>query len=486
MKNKRILLVLLSAMLFLLVGCGSTSQTKRTRNLPGFESGKINLVFFIYENQEEYERIAKKFSEVEGNEKINIVVQKATESYYSELINSYVGAQTPDIVFMKTSEVMPFLSSNRLVPLDEYLNKSTVLSTSDLWEVNNAYRYNGSSLGSGQLYGIVKDFSPDWPLIYNVNYYNQACAQLGEEGTRILEKLERGKNYPSDMTGLNPLDYTLTWTEFYDVSKKIKELNPKVNGTILDTSPEMQIMEWIQMQGEYLFTEDDKECKDIVNNEKIRAAFELFRKLQDGQSSPAPWSNSTEAGNTQIKKATVGSKFCGRWGYTEYNWSDYLNMLSYCPDPLPDNYNSLEKTSYTVSSAIGGAMALCITSKCEYKEEAWKFIEYFMTTYQEEQIKNGYNISGNKTLVERYFLDTNQKEELLKLNTFFYNLSLTSGQLRYNKYIGTDTIYNIMWLYFQDYFYSSNHDSSDPNNSDWIKCLENIRKGLNNEIKKHL
>ena len=42
-----------------------------------------------------------------------------------------------------------------------------------------------------------------------------------------------------------------------------------------------------------------------------------------------------------------------------------------------------------------------------------------------------------------------------------------------------------MWMYFQDYFYSSKHDASDPNNADWIKCLENIRTGLNNELKKH-
>ena len=483
---KNLLCVILSIItLLVLVGCGGQDGTKantKGRNLPGYETGKINLVFFVHENQAEYERVAKAFCALEENEKVNIIVQKATESYYSELLNSYIGAQTPDIVFMKTSEIMPFLSYNRLVALDSYLESSKKLSLSDLWEVNNCYRYDGTSLGQGKLYGIVKDFSPDWPLIYNANYVKGACQSMGEEGTQILNKLEKSASYPETLGTSSPSEYALTWTEFYKLTSKIKELNPKVNGTILDTSPEMQLMEWIQMQGEYLFTEDDKQCKDLVNNEKIRAAFELFRKLQDGNQSPAPWSNSTEAGNYQIKKGTVGSKFCGRWGYAEFDWTSQLGTLMYAADPLPDNFDSLEKNNYTISSAVGGAMALCITSKCEYPEIAFRFIEYFMTTYQ---VKVGYNISGNKTLVKQAFLDETQEEEILKLNTFFYNLSQNAGTLRYNKYIGTDTIYNIMWMYFQDYFYSSKHDASDPNNADWIKCLENIRTGLNNELKKH-
>jgi maltose-binding protein MalE len=482
---KKIIIAILALVICIVeTGCGNDGK----KALPGYEEGKINLVFFVYDQVEEYQQLAADFSEVEGNEGINIIISQATDSYYSELQNSYIGSQTPDIVFMKTSEVMPFLNQDLLISLDKYIDDSDIISQNDLWAINNCYRYEKSTgtLGgnSGKLYGLIKDFSPDWPLVYNKAYVSAACATLGTEGANILNKLNKGSSYPAHLGSESAADYALNWTEFYNLALAIKKTSG-VNGTILDASPEMQILQWIQMNGDYLFTEDDKQCKDIVNTPAIKSAFEMFRKLQDGASSPAQWSNTTSGGTSQIISGKVGSTFYGRWAYAQYRWDEKLNELGYAPAPLPDNYSSTAATDYTLSSAIGGAMALSITAKCEYLEEAWKFIEYFFTEYQKEQVGKGYNISGNKTLAEKAFLNSNQDADKLALNTFFYNLSINSQTLRYNRYIGTDTIYNIMWLYFSDYFYSSKHDATNPDNSDWISCLNNIRNQLNLELAKH-
>ena len=74
---------------------------------------------------------------------------------------------------------------------------------------------------------------------------------------------------------------------------------------------------------------------------------------------------------------------------------------------------------------------------------------------------------------------------MYQLNSFYYNLGMNSSTMRYNRYIGTEQIYNIMWLNFKEYFYDTNHDSSDPNNEKWIQCLEQIEQDLNNELRKY-
>lgn len=495
-KYKSILCMAIAGLMSL--SCAACGGKQINRKLPGYVDGKKNLVFFVYDNEDVYEELASAFEGEEGNEEINIIIQKATDSYYEEVLKSYVGAQTPDVVFMKSSEIMPFLSGKtpKLLPLDDYIQKSQKMSLDDLWPINDCYRYDAASnmLGveGAPLYGLIKDFSPDWTLVYNKEIFDTALNAMSDKSmaSGIREKLERGARYPLDMTDKNATDYTLTWTEYYQLALQVKnscttESGQTINGTILDAGPEMMLMQWIQMNGEYLFSEDDKYCKSITDTQGIRAAFEMFRKLQDGAGSPANWSNSTAGGPTLLNQGKVASTCNGRWAFNEYNWIDNIEKFGYIPAPLPDDFDALTTTNYTLSSAIGGCMALCITSKCEYPDEAFKFIEYFFTEFEKEQAQQGYNISGNRSLAHEYMLDDSLDKKLLDLNTFYYNLGMNSSTMRYNRYLGTDSIYNILWLNFKAYFYENNHDSSDPNNAQWVQCLKNIERDLNAELKKY-
>lgn len=349
--RKIVSMVLLLTLILTLAACRPNKQ------LPGFQDGKKNVVFFVYDNETLYEELATEFESQPGNEDINIIIQKAADSYYEELSTSYVGSQTPDIIFMKTSEIMPFLTTNRILALDEYIEKSELIEWSDLWPINDCYRYNSETGEMGDpdapLYGLIKDFSPDWTLVYNKELFTTAANAMSDKqmAATILEKLERSANYPEDMTGEDPLDYTLTWSEYYALSLQVKN-SCGVNGTILDASPEMQIMQWIQMNGEYLFTEDDKQCKSITGTPGILAAFEMFRKLQDGASSPAGWSNTTAGGPILLNQGKVASTCNGRWAFNEYGWIENLDTFGYMSSPLPDNFNDLPATEYTLTSAI--------------------------------------------------------------------------------------------------------------------------------------
>ncbi len=58
--------------------------------------------------------------------------------------------------------------------LTPYLEKSQVLRTDDLLAVNDSFRWDGSKIGQGPCYGIVKDWSQDATLWYNTKLFDKA------------------------------------------------------------------------------------------------------------------------------------------------------------------------------------------------------------------------------------------------------------------------------------------------------------------------
>lgn len=484
---------------FGVAGCGRSD-----RKLPGWVDGKKNLIFYIFDEVPFYQSVAQRFNQLEGNEDVNVVILKSGTTYFDDLILSYAGAQTPDIVFMQMGDILPFLNGRNILlePLDEYLAESEVLKESDLWPANDGYRYNeqtknlDSTSKSNKLYSIIKDFSPDFPLTYNkaamlaATSYNSEDETLPTVSTETGETVQISKKtirdklnaamengYPAEIpAGGSALDYTLTWDEYNALALAMKNLGAS-SGAVLDGAPELQILQWIEMSGETLFDEDNN-CRDIKNTPGIRKAFDNFRILQERQNSAAPWVNGSQPGYAQfrdgLEKLSSGtaSTFYGRWAYSQFGWDQSLDKIGYCAPPLPADYEA-----GNLSSAIGGAMGLSITSKCQYKEEAWDFIEFFMTTIQQEEAAKGFNISGNRTIANEYFANAEGSAEYKALNSFYFNLSQNSQTLHQNPYISQSKLKSIMWYHFEGYFYGTSTAS-------WETVLDNIRNEINTEIAK--
>lgn len=493
--KKRIFAFCVAMVLVLSVCVALPGCDGQERKLPGWVDGKKNLIFYVFDQVEYYNEIAQEFNSLEGNEDANVIIQKAASDYFGDLINSYVGAATPDIVFMQVGDILPFLNGKNILlePLDEYLANSEVLTEEDLWPSNDGYRYNETTktldpAKNNKLYAIIKDFSPDFPLSYNRDAMIAATTAMGAQGATIRGKLESfmENGYPAEIPeGGSPADYTLTWSEYNALALAMKQAGYG-SGVVLDGAPELQLLQWIEMNGEYLFTEDDTQCKDIRNTPAIRAAFDNFRVLQDGPDAATQWVNSTQPGYQLFKNSLTGSMpmssmtastYYGRWAYSQFEWDQNLDKIGYCAPPLPDDYtyDSENPNNY---SAVGGAMSLAITSKCAHKDLAWKFIEFFMTTVQERDAETGFNISGNMTIAKEKFLSTEGKsEEYNKLNSFFYNLGMNSKTVRMNRYITQTTFKQILWQNFEQYFYK-------PASKTWDEVLDGIRRDLNNEIAK--
>ena len=168
MKGKRVLL--LSTLALLLVSCNTTT-TKKDK-----------LIFYVWGDSTEianYEKIAKDFTN-ETNIKVEVI--SATGDYYDGLNISFSSSNNaPDIFFTESGEFLSHLASKKIMNLTPYIENGQLdVQTNNnpngkiqLWDINDAYRYDGSQVGSGDYYALIKDWSPDFIMWYNKSHIDE-------------------------------------------------------------------------------------------------------------------------------------------------------------------------------------------------------------------------------------------------------------------------------------------------------------------------
>ena len=146
--KKVILSIVMLFFLTLIVGC------EGKKNI-GDDDGNVELTYYIWGNNTEVNAIQNVIDQFEAlYPNITVNIERAGDSYFFDLKMKFASGRGPDIFLMDPGEIMPFLEEDFILPLDEYIEDSEILSTDDLWDVNNGYRYDGDSLGSGNLYEI--------------------------------------------------------------------------------------------------------------------------------------------------------------------------------------------------------------------------------------------------------------------------------------------------------------------------------------------
>jgi multiple sugar transport system substrate-binding protein len=68
----------------------------------------------------------------------------------------------PDLVRDAGTDVTPYIAGQGIaLNLDKYFEQSSILKESDIMPVNNVWKWDGTSQGTGSRYGIAKDWSQD-------------------------------------------------------------------------------------------------------------------------------------------------------------------------------------------------------------------------------------------------------------------------------------------------------------------------------------
>lgn len=433
----------------------------------GDNGKRDHLVFYVWGDNSEiasYEKIAADF---EKETSIRVEVRPSTSDYYDSLNISFSSAQNaPDIFFTESGQFLSHLASKRLMNLTPYIENGELNVTTEsrpdgdieLWDVNDAYRYNGSEIGQGDYYALIKDWSPDFVLWYNK-------AHIDEYNTEhnLTEGDPEFMQYPSQ-------DVPMTWGQFLDYSHKLRKENRY--GTMLDRVPYKHLMEWIQMTGSSTWKDGNLEFNS--EDEGVKEAFQFFFDLQVGDKASAPKIGPTGVGSGEaFANGNLSFAFFGNWAYSTYHWDSVPFEIGYCPAPVPDKGRAL--TENDIYAGSSGMISLAVNAKTTLPDEAIKFLNYYMTKGNQYMATKGFNIPGNRKIAESDDYKHPEDSTLAKINQYFLNIATSyTHPLVYNKAVSQDTVEEIMGKHISNYL-------SAPNGQ-----INSVLQSIAQDIKKEL
>jgi multiple sugar transport system substrate-binding protein len=131
----------------------------------------------------------------------------------------YAAGNPPDLVRVQAPSVPPWLARKMLYDLTPYFQASTMLKIDDLAPANDYYKAEDPlHVGSGKIYGMCKDWSPDFTLFL----YKKAFADKGLDLPSDTEPLtyqklcELGEQltaFEGDRITMFGFDYPDTWVD---------------------------------------------------------------------------------------------------------------------------------------------------------------------------------------------------------------------------------------------------------------------------------
>src|SRR5690606_31831160 len=164
------------------------------------DDGKIVLSFMGHGNPDEkkiFESVIKSFEETYDNVKVNYTALPICE-YAQRLSTLIASGKHPDVYYAAGPEFARFVAADQLLNLQPYLDSTDIFDPDNVWEqALNRYRFNGNTVGEGDLYGLPKDVGP-WALAYNKNLFDEADVDYP----------------PADLTNW-------TWNELIETAKKL-------------------------------------------------------------------------------------------------------------------------------------------------------------------------------------------------------------------------------------------------------------------------
>lgn len=98
---------------------------------------------------------------------------------YSQKLTTLVSSgKAPDVFYVGGPEFYRFVEAGILLNLQPYLEKTDLFDPNNVWkQALDRYRYNGQTVGEGDLYGLPKDVGP-WAFVYNKDLFEKANVEL--------------------------------------------------------------------------------------------------------------------------------------------------------------------------------------------------------------------------------------------------------------------------------------------------------------------
>lgn len=294
--------------------------------------------------------VCKKFEEKYKNIKVEVSI---LSSYEQQFNNMMAASNVPDVFCVPDGNFGQWVKTGVMLNLHEYYDNTTIIDKEHIApSALKRYRWNGKTMGSGDLYCVPKDITP------YVMYYNKDLFA------------EYGVNYPSSTEIMDPYEALSMWSAFgYDrgtvktkSNGELKLSEDHIYG-VAKIYPESLI--W--SNGADYLSEDRSEV--LIDSSEFIEAYEY---IVDAQMTYAVAPTSKDLASTSEKTLFLNGKAAcyieGRSVTTDLrNKADFNWDIA----PIPAFATNQQCNGWS------GSVGYAVYKNSSHKDEAYKLAEFF-------------------------------------------------------------------------------------------------------------
>ena len=330
----------------------------------------------------------------------------------------YAAGTPPDIYRLQAPSIPGLLARKLLLDLTPYFEASQLIDVADLAPANDYYKAESPlEIGTGKIYGMCKDFSPDCTVFINTAHFEKA-----------------GLPAPDDTKAM-------TYTEIMDTAKQL---------TVFDGARMVQYgygyetawidRFWMNILGETgasLYAPGYEKIM-LTGSEDAKAVVKWFYDLAVEQVTPSP-KNPSPAGwfGTDFVGATASMAQYGFW-FSAMAVGD-ANKDSVVMLPGPTWAGERRDPTVTATGAI-------LTAATQVPDAAWKVFEFYHAGEPSvERAGSGWGVPALKSQWSMIPQGTDFQKQAYKV--LQDELALNTPPLQFNPFIGETVVSNAWNLY---------------------------------------
>jgi len=390
-----------------------TPEVTETPTMPPAEDVELTIMYPLSEWTEDHN--AALMAEVPSIKKVNMVQDDQTR-----LVAMFAAGSGPDAYQLNGTMVPNYILGRLVQSVSPFVATSEVVRQDDLAPCHGMLTYDKATMqvNQGELFGIAKDWSPDYSLWINTAVYEDAGLEVpGDDKIYSYnELLEAGRTLLKRQG-----DRTIRWG---------------FSTEMLSWCWTQGLMECLDQVGEKIYA-DDMTAVNLANNPAAMEWMRYMYTLLEENIAAGPLDPSSAWDGEDFSKGKYGVVQFGFWYGPMAEGDDYKGKIKMLRAPTWG--------SNTVSrNPCAAATCTVMGAQTQFPDATWKAIEFYSGKMPaEERASSGWGVPALKSL---YALIPNSTDfERQKFTVLMQEVETVTFFPKYNPYYNSQSVGGDTW-----------------------------------------